>query len=68
MKFSILTKTLQDMINKVIKGAGNNKILPLTSMLDINLKEGVLSLTTTDMNNYVTLCYSIAKCFCFFAV
>lgn len=55
MKFSILTKTLQDLINKVIKGAGNNKILPLTSMLDINLKDGVLSLTTTDMNNYVTV-------------
>ena len=55
MKFTILTKTLQEMMNKVNKGAGNNKLLPLTSMLHINLNDKVLSLTTTDMNNFITI-------------
>jgi len=55
MQFKILTKTMQDMINKVTKGAGNNKLLPLTSMIDINLENEVLSFTTTDMNNYFTV-------------
>lgn len=53
MQFTILTKTLQDMTNKVIKGAGNNKLLPLTSMLEINLDNEVLTFTATDMNNYL---------------
>lgn len=55
MKFTILTKTFQEMMNKVNKGAGNNKLLPLTSMLHINLNDKVLSLTTTDMNNFITI-------------
>ena len=55
MQLVILTKTLQTMVSKVIKGAGNNKLLPLTGMVHINLKDKVLSLTTTDMNNYVTI-------------
>ena len=55
MQFSILTKTFQEMLNKVNKGASNNKLLPLTSMVRINLTDKVLSLTTTDMNNFVTI-------------
>lgn len=55
MQFSILTKTFQEMLNKANKGASNNKLLPLTSMVHFNLKDKVLSVTTTDMNNFVTI-------------
>lgn len=55
MSFTINTKTLQSMINKVIRGASNNKLLPITSYIDINFEDGTLSLTTTDMTNYITV-------------
>ena len=62
MKLTILTKTLQTMVTKVSKGAGNNKLLPITSMLDINVKDKLLTLTTTDMNNYVSVQESGINC------
>lgn len=49
------TKVLQEMTQKAMKGASNNKILPLTSMLAIELKQNVLSLTTTDFSNYLEI-------------
>ena len=49
------TKTLQEMTQKAMKGASNNKILPLTSMLAIELKSNVLTLTTTDFSNYLEI-------------
>jgi len=49
------TKTLQEMTQKAMKGASNNKILPLTSMLAIELRDNVLTLTTTDFSNYLEI-------------
>ena len=49
------TKTLQEMTQKAMKGASNNKILPLTSMIAIQLKENTLTLTTTDFSNYLEI-------------
>ena len=49
------TKTLQEMTQKAMKGASNNKILPLTGMLAIELKDNVLTLTTTDFSNYLEI-------------
>lgn len=49
------TKQLQEMTQKAMKGASNNKILPLTSMLAIELKDNVLTLTTTDFSNYLEI-------------
>lgn len=54
MALIIETKTLQKLVNKVARGASNNKLLALTSFVNICLKDGRLSLTTTDMTNYVT--------------
>ena len=51
----VKTKTLQDMTQRAMKGASNNKILPLTSMLAIELKDNVLTLTTTDFSNYLEI-------------
>lgn len=52
MKLQISTKALQSMLLKAVKGASNNKLLPLTSFIAIELKSGVLTLTTTDATNY----------------
>ena len=55
----VKTKTLQEMTQKAMKGASNNKILPLTSMLAIELKNNVLTLTTTDFSNYLEISWPI---------
>lgn len=51
MKFSINTVRFQDMVSRVAKGASENKLLPITSMMEIKLNEGDLTLTTTDTLN-----------------
>ena len=55
----IATQILKDATNKAIKGASNNNLMPLTSMIGLKLNDGVLSLLTTDMSN--TLCVKIDK-------
>lgn len=53
--FSIETKKLQSMVAKASRGAANNKISAITSYLHIVLKNGELSLTTTDATNYLSI-------------
>ena len=48
---SIKTVKLQEMVGKAIKGAGNNKVIPITQMMCVKLEEGVLTLITTDATN-----------------
>lgn len=53
MKLTIKTEKLKDMVSRAIKGVGNNKLIPLTSLMAIQLKEGKLTLITTDASNYL---------------
>lgn len=53
MKFTVGTAMLQEMVAKAIKGAGNNKLIPLTSLMAIELKDNELRLITTDATNYL---------------
>lgn len=55
MKLTISTTRLQALLNKAVKGAGNNKLIPMTSLIAIKLHEGILTLTTTDATNYLCL-------------
>jgi len=55
MKLKIKTVILQEMLTKAIKGNGNNKFLPITSLLELKLKDNVLSLTTTDSVNWLVI-------------
>lgn len=55
MKLTIGTTKLQALLNKAVKGAGYNKLIPMTSLIAIKVKDGILSLTTTDATNYLTL-------------
>lgn len=54
MSFTINTVKLQDMVSRATKGVGNNKLIPLTSLMNIELKEdGTFQLITTDGTNYL---------------
>lgn len=55
MKFTIGTQRLQAMINKAVRGAGCNKLIPMTSLIAIKLQDGTLTMTTTDATNYLSL-------------
>lgn len=49
----IRTETLQRAVTRALKGASLNRLLPLTSMISIKAKSGILELVTTDMTNYL---------------
>lgn len=53
MKLSIKTTKLQDMVARAVKGASCNKLLPITSLMAIELKSNKLTLITTDGTNYL---------------
>lgn len=55
----VVTSRMKDAVNKAIKGAGFNNLIPITSMIGIKLSDGKLRLLTTDMTN--TLCIIIDK-------
>lgn len=55
----VVTSRMKEAVNKAIKGAGFNNLIPITSMIGIKLSEGKLRLLTTDMTN--TLCIIIDK-------
>lgn len=47
------TSKLKEMVGRAVKGASFNPILPITSMMAIELKDNKLILTTTDATNYL---------------
>lgn len=53
MQLKIKTDKLQEMVSRAIKGAGFNKLIPLTSLIAIECKDGELQFTTTDATNYL---------------
>ena len=55
MQIKLKTLKLQEMVAKAIKGASNNKMIPITSLMAIELKDNILTLTTTDATNYLKI-------------
>ncbi|NLA24290.1 MAG: hypothetical protein GX879_04915, partial [Bacteroidales bacterium] len=51
MQLKIKTIILQEMVSQSIKGASHNKMIPITSLMAIELKDQTLTLITTDANN-----------------
>lgn len=47
------TVLFKDMVSRARKGAGNNNMIPLTSMMAIELQDNKLTLITTDSKNYL---------------
>ena len=53
MKLTVKTEKLKEMVSRVVKGVGNNKLIPLTSLMAIELKDSTLTLISTDATNYL---------------
>lgn len=53
MNLKMKTIDLQEMTGRAIKGAGNNKLLPLTELMCIKAVDGQLSIITSDGSNYL---------------
>lgn len=53
MNLVIKTSILQEMVAKAVKGVGNNKLIPITQMMLLELKDGKFTLITTDSTNYL---------------
>ena len=49
-KLTIKTAKLQEMVARAVKGAKDDKILPITQMMAIELKDNVLTLITTTVS------------------
>lgn len=49
------TVKAQEMLVRVSKGVSNNKLIPITSLMEIKLKNGLLSFVTTDATNYIKI-------------
>lgn len=49
----INTEQFKELISKAIKGAGDNKLIPITQLMGIKKIGGVISLITTDTTNYL---------------
>ena len=57
--FSIDTSALKSIVTKASKGASNNKFSAITSLMNIVIEDGKISVTTTDSNNYLTITDSV---------
>ena len=53
MSVSISTVKLQEAVSKAIKGVGNNKLIPLTSLMCVEVINSEMTLITTDATNYL---------------
>lgn len=53
MQLKLKTEILKTLTSKVVKGMGNNKMLPITEMIGINIKDTKISLLSTDGTNEV---------------
>lgn len=51
-ELKIKTTELQEMVGKAIHCVSNNKLIPLTSLMNIKVEDNILTITTTDATNY----------------
>lgn len=55
MKLTINTPDFQELIAKANKGVGNNRMIPITSLIKLEVKNNDLTVVTTDGINYLYL-------------
>lgn len=53
MKFTINTTVFQNLVAKSMKGASCNKMIPITGFMLVQVKDGKVTLLTTDAINYL---------------
>ena len=49
----VQTELLKDLVAKAVKGAGNNKLIPITSMLALSIEDQKICLQSTDGTNFL---------------
>ena len=49
----IKTIKLQELVSKAVKGVGNNKLKPITELICIKVENNLLTLITTDYDNFM---------------
>lgn len=54
MKFTINTAKINTILSTVAKGVGKKYTMPITEYLEIKLGNGILSITATDMTNFIS--------------
>jgi DNA polymerase III sliding clamp (beta) subunit (PCNA family) len=52
MNLTLNTAELQEMVRKAITCVSNNKLIPLTSLMNLKVSGNVFTITTTDATNY----------------
>ena len=55
MKVELKTLVLQEMVAKALKGASCNKLILITSLMEVKVEKGVLTLTTTNGASYLKI-------------
>lgn len=53
MKITLATNKLKEMVSKAVKGASNNKMIPITELMSLSLHNNILTLITSDATNYL---------------
>lgn len=53
MQLTIKTDIFKELVSRSIKGASQNKLIPLTGLMAIQLKDNKVTLITTDASNYL---------------
>lgn len=53
MRAKIKTEVLKDLVAKAVKGLGNNKLIPITSLMELSTHHGQLHINTTDMVHFL---------------
>lgn len=53
MKAKIKTEVLKDLVAKAVKGVGNNKLIPITTLMELCTFHGQLHINTTDMVHFL---------------
>lgn len=62
MKAEIKTEVLKELLAKAVKGAGENKLIPITSLMELQFRREDLRITTTDMVHFLQVCGDLESC------
>jgi DNA polymerase III sliding clamp (beta) subunit (PCNA family) len=55
LKMTINTEVLKGLVQRAAKGAIGNNLAPITNMMELELIDGNLRLTTTDLSSYLSI-------------
>jgi len=62
MKITLNTEMFKDLVTRAMKCCSDNRLLPITSLLSIEVENTVLTLITTDASNYLYLRKADVNC------